>query len=88
MERQRSSATAVFVCALLIVAMPGLYVAGYFWHEDQSNNPLVIDRLFRYQWLARIYWPAARAEEYFRDTEVYVYWPDEEGNWLSIPPDR
>jgi hypothetical protein len=77
----RTSAVAPILAALVLLAVPlGAYVGGYFWLgvlvDPASSVPAVsrtkpdLYRLYRYQWLASGFKPAARIESWLLDGQV------------------
>jgi len=77
----RSSAAAPILAALAIVlTLPLGYIGGYFWLGvmfDASNSapPPYLFRLYRYEWLAEGFRPAAKVESWFLGGHVQSVGP-------------
>lgn len=75
------------VIAILAVSV-GSYSAGYFWLASEYTEVSVsdsasaghidlVDRVYPQQWLAILFRPAARIEQWLRGVPVITAWRDE-----------
>jgi hypothetical protein len=77
-KRRREWPVVLAIVAALALAIPGLYVAGYFWLPEVEqgfwvpDNTPVVHRTFQAQWLARIYEPAGRLEKRLMNYDVEI----------------
>ena len=69
-EKRPSASLPLFVFGLMLIVVMMCYAAGYFWLGDQrhlslsgaaANAPTVV-RVFKSQWMATVYRPAAAME--------------------------
>lgn len=73
MSRERKSAVTPILAILVVVtALLGLYVGGYFWLGHRYPNPpgAGIARLFPYVWVQTLYIPAAKIESFVIGCDV------------------
>ena len=69
--------TAAPILAVLAIALPMIYVVGYFLIPETSdrNLPLIgtaTIRVFDASWQARIYWPMAKIEESISGQQIVL----------------
>ena len=75
-KQRKSRAAAIPAILVVMAALLGLYVGGYYWLGHYYPNSLVIGtrtisvRLFPYEWVQKLYMPAAKAESLLSNREV------------------
>jgi hypothetical protein len=82
MDRRHPSAGSIITCLVLIaLAMPAAYVGGYLcagnsYHYSASfENPEAVLRIYKYEWEAMLFSPAANIEELLTSVDVIVGGP-------------
>lgn len=75
MSERRVSATAI-VLIVVAILLPAIYVAGYFALSKHSPGATAEDRcrMYRLNWQAQIYKPAAKVESAVTGDTVSTYW--------------
>lgn len=89
-RERKSAAAPILIAVLLLAGPIGSYVAGYVllparieWADDgfgytrdrpPTSNVEVIERVYRHQWMATAFGPAANLEGRLRGIEVRANW--------------
>lgn len=77
MERRTSSTSfAAAAIVLFVLVLLGTYVGGYFALSTNTSGATPDDRcrVFRVEWQAKIYKPAAKVESAITGDAVITYW--------------